>query len=525
MSQATGALSLINFIAPEIVLTNGGAFECRLSTQALESDLSLIIDIYDMDNPVHPDGHLGWWQFPVNTLDNLMHGTLTEAQGIVHCTLAGNEPTHHWINERKVTFDRLVVNAVLRANITNAIVHLDKVPLFKKMKDLIDFRAGFSRDWVNPRFSSPGFVFPPTSTVCIVARNISPRDAVGNLCLDVFRMLKQNNIPVEMYAENTDLVINDIVLKIERLGVDASSDNQLLYFFSTYDPNLDRLLALTFSRRIAYFHGVTKPALLQVFDPELSMSCEKAYGQMRCLQEFDFIAANSKVSALALISGFDEDLDWTTADIRTIPPRLLSAGSTQQENMMAKKQRTKLLYVGRIKSHKKIEHCLELYSAYLKLDTETELWIVGGGADKAYWDYLKWIETSQLKIPEGKIHWVGSISDFELAEHYASASAYISMSEDEGFCLPILEAMLAGLPVFTYGLPAIREVMQDSGIYFLQKDYEHLAGVLHALLTDSERMREVIFKQLERANYLAREMDGRGFFGLLEPIKTIGDKQ
>ena len=143
--------------------------------------------------------------------------------------------------------------------------------------------------------------------------------------------------------------------------------------------------------------------------------------------------------------------------------------------------------------------------------------VVGGGADKAYWDYLTWIETSQLKIPFGKVHWVGSVSDAELAERYATASAYVSMSEDEGFCLPILEAMLAGLPVFTYGLPAIREVMEDSGLYFLEKDYKYLAGVLHALLCNTTRLEEMIGKQRERAINMAKEMDGRGFLRLLGP--------
>jgi glycosyltransferase involved in cell wall biosynthesis len=109
------------------------------------------------------------------------------------------------------------------------------------------------------------------------------------------------------------------------------------------------------------------------------------------------------------------------------------------------------------------------------------------------------------------------VSDAELAERYATASAYVSMSEDEGFCLPILEAMLAGLPVFTYGLPAIREVLLNSGLYFLKKDYKYLAGVLHGFLSNPTRIDEMVGKQRERAISMAKEMDGRGFLRLLEP--------
>ena len=146
MRQMSG-VSTINFVAPEIVLGNGGVFDCRLSTQAIDSDLSLVIDVYDLDNPVHPDGHLGWWQFPVNRLSNLVKGSFSVEGGVVHFELGDHPPAHFWENDRKVPFKRLVVNAVLRANITNAIVYLDKVPAFKNLKDLAKFRAGFSREW------------------------------------------------------------------------------------------------------------------------------------------------------------------------------------------------------------------------------------------------------------------------------------------------------------------------------------------------------------------------------------------
>ncbi len=517
LKHVPGALSTINFVNSEIVLADGGLFECRLSTQAIDSDLSVVIDVYDLDNPVHPDGHLGWWKFPVNRLSNFEKGLLSIEGGIVHCELGELPPAHFWENDCKVPFKRLVINAVLRANITNAIVYLDKVPAFKSRKDLAKFRTGFSREWSLPRFATLTYVFPRTSTVRIVSRNIFPRDAVGNLCLDVFKLLQQNNIPVEIYAENTDLALNDMVRRVDRLVTDIAADDQLLYFFSTFDPNLEHLLSLKVKRLIAYFHGVTKPELLQVFDPELSVTCLKGIAQIALLQKFDLLAANSRVSAATLVSMFDDDLGLCVDDIRVIPPRLMSAGSAQNAPSKHLENKTKLLYVGRIKSHKKIEHLLELFGAYLKLDADAELWIVGGGADKAYWNYLKWVELMQLKLPAEKVHWAGSVTDTELAEHYASASAYVSMSEDEGFCLPVFEAMLAGAPVFAYGLPAVREVMQDNGVYFLQKDYELLAAALHALLHDSTRVEEITVKQLARAKILMSEMSGRGFLGLFEP--------
>ena len=517
MSESHDNAIKVNFSVSEILFSTGFTFECILSPKTLESDLYLVIDIYNLDNPVHPDGHLGWWQFPANTLSAVVSCTFTIRKGVFDCTLNGKGPSHHWVNDLNVPCDRLVVNAVLRMNITNAILYLDKVPAFKRKKDLLSFRGAFSRDWTVPKYANSGYVFPREGTVRIVSRNIFPRDAVGNLCLEIFRMLRQNNIPSEIYAENTDLSLNDIIRRVDRLANDSSPDDLLFYSFSTYDPSLEMMLELTFGRRILYFHGVTRPELLQVFDPELSVTCRKASSQFGVLQKFDLIASNSRTTARTLISGFEKTSMWEEDDIHILPPRLFSKNSLPQVDIKSFKEETSLLYVGRIKSHKKIEDLLGFFSEYLELDPSANLWVVGGGADKAYWDYLKWIETSQLKIPFGKVHWIGSVSDAELAERYATASAYVSMSEDEGFCLPILEAMLAGLPIFSYGLPAIREVLMDSGLYFLKKDHKYLAVVLHGLLSNPTRIEELISKQRERAIKMAKEMDGRGFLRLIEP--------
>jgi len=72
-----------------------------------------------------------------------------------------------------------------------------------------------------------------------------------------------------------DLALNDIVHPLERLPLDVGKTDHVLYFFSIFDRHLKDVLALPAARKIAYFHGITPPKLLQVFDPELSVACRK----------------------------------------------------------------------------------------------------------------------------------------------------------------------------------------------------------------------------------------------------------
>jgi hypothetical protein len=71
------------------------------------------------------------------------------------------------------------------------------------------------------------------------------------------------------------------------------------------------------------------------------------------------------------------------------------------------------------------------------------------------------------------------------------------------------------LPVFTYALPAIQEVMQDTGFIFGEKDFNHLAKNLFSLLSDSSKIKQITSKQRTRANQLATQMDGSTFLKLL----------
>src|SRR6185369_4996416 len=100
----------------------------------------------------------------------------------------------------------------------------------------------------------------------------------------------------------------------------------------------------------------------------------------------------------------------------------------------------------------------------------------------AYGDYLDWIQDRELDLPGEAAVWRGHVSDSELERAYRDATVYVSMSEDEGFCLPILEAMAHGNLVFAYDLPAVRELMDGTGNIFSAKKFPELARQIQDLL-------------------------------------------
>ena len=78
----------------------------------------------------------------------------------------------------------------------------------------------------------------------------------------------------------------------------------------------------------------------------------------------------------------------------------------------------------------------------------------------------------------------GSVSDAELGAHYATADVYVCLSEHEGFCVPLLEAMHHGLPVVAYRAGAITETMGSGGLGLESKDPLTVSTAVARVMSD-----------------------------------------
>lgn len=517
----------VTVVEKEIVLDRGGAFSFNLPADSIVSNVFLVLDMYDLDSPVHPEGHVGWWRYEIARLPRNPAGRLVlDKSGEVRPHFEGIEATGEWRNPAKAPAKRIQLAVVLRSEITNAILSMDRVPVMRSDADLEEFRSSFDRNYQSPRYAPPYYVQPVDRQVHIVATNIFQRDAIGNLCLSLYRMLRQHQVDVRLFGDNFDLAMNDVIDRRESLLSRLKTDDIIIYFFSIHDSSLADVAEMECACKVAYFHGVTPPKLLQVFDPELSARCAKALEQLPLLASFDRVTANSRASAETLRKAVAEP-----GDIRVIPPKLFSASEARSWSSIRtaatsalqavgpaapeRFARPTFIHVGRVVSHKRIEDVLHLLAAYRKLDAQARVMIVGLSDSVAYRDYLRWVQIEQLKLPEDAVDWRGSVSDSELDDLYNEAAVYLSMSEHEGFCLPLLEAMMHKVLVFAYDQPAVRETVGMAGVVFSDKSFENLARQIHLLLSSPETREAIIEAQCRRAAELVEAMDGRGFLDLL----------
>jgi glycosyltransferase involved in cell wall biosynthesis len=120
-------------------------------------------------------------------------------------------------------------------------------------------------------------------------------------------------------------------------------------------------------------------------------------------------------------------------------------------------------------------------------------------------------------LPE-RFWFTGPVSDWELAAFYRHASVYISMSEHEGFCVPLVEAMAMGVPVMAYESSAVPETLGGAGVTFAPKDMEFAAELLGQLAFDDAARRLVIEGQYRRLQAFGDDALRAGLSRMLEAV-------
>jgi glycosyltransferase involved in cell wall biosynthesis len=165
-----------------------------------------------------------------------------------------------------------------------------------------------------------------------------------------------------------------------------------------------------------------------------------------------------------------------------------------------------ILFVGRIVPNKKIEDHIRLAELYKRNVDSYYRFIFVGRYDGVprYYNQVRALIAEFDMLPE-RFWFTGPVPDEDLAAFYRWADAYVSLSEHEGFCVPLVEAMAADVPVVAYAAGAVPETLGGAGLLFEPKDLELAAELLGAVVYDRELRARVLTGQRARLRAFAPE--------------------
>lgn len=152
------------------------------------------------------------------------------------------------------------------------------------------------------------------------------------------------------------------------------------------------------------------------------------------------------------------------------------------------------LYVGRIDPDKSVDELIKLYCA---TSVQTPLWIVGDGTDR------KTIETA---CQDKRVRFLGTIERSKLYNLFAGSRAFVTASPYETFCLPVIEAALAGRPALGPKSGSLPEVIchGETGYLYDSSNFEFYLNKLSAMsVDDAKQMAKVCTAWANRFSWLA----------------------
>jgi glycosyltransferase involved in cell wall biosynthesis len=131
--------------------------------------------------------------------------------------------------------------------------------------------------------------------------------------------------------------------------------------------------------------------------------------------------------------------------------------------------------------NKRLEDVLTTFYALKHLRPQARLLIVGATSGMA--PYVAYLQALIARLGLADVVFSGHVNQAEWLAYYRTAQIYLSLSEHEGFCIPLLESMHFNLPIVAYKAAAVPETLGQSGLLVQEKDPLKIAGLLDVLLS------------------------------------------
>jgi glycosyltransferase involved in cell wall biosynthesis len=285
----------------------------------------------------------------------------------------------------------------------------------------------------------------------------------------------------------------------------AGAGDVVILHYALPSPLTERLRAFP-GRRVLLHHNITPPEFFAPWDPEMVRICALGREQVASLRgDVDLALADSEFSRKEL-----EGAGFARTGVLPIfvdfaryrePPSPVLLRHLDDE-------RTNILFVGRLTPNKRQEDLIRLASFWKRfVSPAVRLVLVGRFPRRAtghgeplrahYFDALQAFAYEEGLTPE-EVLFTGHTDHAELLACYAAADVFVSMSEHEGFGVPLVEAMLMKVPVLARRAAAVAWTLGEGGVTFEGRELPQVAEMARLLATDGELRSKVLAAQQRR---------------------------
>ena len=323
-----------------------------------------------------------------------------------------------------------------------------------------------------------------------------PHDATGAIASELSALLRQLGYDAGLFAPDVHPDLAQLARPAHELPQELGPTDALLYHHGI-GSELVPLLGGLRCRKALVYHNITPEHFFVPFDAQVSRALRDGRLQLQALRDqVELALCFSEFSASELRRlGFRK--------VAVIPPplepwRVTRAGDERLYRKLFDGRTQNLLYVGRIVPNKRIEDLIELTVRLVRRNPTRQFRLVIAGSYQKTSNYFQYLK-EQAKPIRKHVTFLGPVTAHELCACYRAAHLFVSMSEHEGFGLPLVEAMAAGVPVVAHADAAVPEALGGAGVLFSPKRLDHVAALCEILLDDQSRRRKLVDAGRRRA--------------------------
>jgi len=346
------------------------------------------------------------------------------------------------------------------------------------------------------------------------ATSLTYGDAISNEMLEIQKALRERDHNSEIFIRYYDPKMAGLIHDYREYPRFSAPENIVIFHFSIGSP-VSKLFFRVPDKKIMIYHNITPHTFFLDYHRILTRECYKGRLEIDLFTDkVDLALGDSEYNRRELEkAGYQKTgvlplmLDFDKFD---------RAGDPVIPRMYTGKKWT-LLFVGRVIPNKKFEDIIKCYYFYKKyFNPNSQLILTGDyrGMERYLASLQELVKDLQLK----DVNFTGHVNFAELVSYYDLADVYLSMSEHEGFGVPLLEAFHKQIPVVAYAAGAVAETMNEGGVLFHRKDFLHIAAVLDQLQRDQDFYKLVISGQTKALEKYVPQNVSRILFEFIERL-------
>ena len=269
----------------------------------------------------------------------------------------------------------------------------------------------------------------------------------------------------------------------------------LIYHHSIHSGLVEKIKKFDV-KKVMVYHNVTPHHFFELYDFKMSHYLKKGRDELAEMKDlFDKNLAVSRYNASEL-----EALGFSKVSV--VP--IIYDFSNLKKSAKKKSAIKNILFVGRIAPNKKLDDLIRFAAIFRLMVTDSFKLTIVGYAPRELSLYKEELDRMVDYYDLAKhVVFSGFVSDAELQNLYSQADLFLSLSEHEGFCVPVLESMYFAVPVLAYECGVFKETLDGAGVLVKEKDFGRIALMAEKLLYDDGFRNSILEGQNQRiARYL-----------------------